>query len=176
MPRYYVFKGGPCGFAEDPELIVTADRTGAKLPERRSGSWKFLRAITPIRRSSDSVIVLHDSAMDAITREGYYRILREIPDLKFKAPFSRRRSVCSVVHEFLSSTHLALDDRELVRQRNRRPRLCRPAQLLQGREVEQGRAARLSKCCSLGAARQDPAYLLSVSSTSDQGRGSTIDE
>ena len=83
MPRYYVFKGNPCGFAEDPELIVTADRTGANLPERRSGAWKFLRAITLIPRSSDSVIVSHDSAMDAIAREGYY----QITDLKI-----RRRS------------------------------------------------------------------------------------
>jgi hypothetical protein len=87
MPRYYVFKGGPCGYAEDPELIVTADRTGANLPERHSGSWKFLRAITLIPRSSDSVVVSHDSAMDAIAREGYYQIEREIPDLKI-----RRRS------------------------------------------------------------------------------------
>ena len=83
MPRYYVFKGGPCGFEEDPELIVTADRTGANLPERRSGAWKFLRAITLIPRSSDSVIVSHESAMDAIAREGYY----QITDLKI-----RRRS------------------------------------------------------------------------------------
>jgi hypothetical protein len=86
MPRYYVFKGNPCGFVEDPELIVTADRTGGNLPERRSGSWKFLRAITLIPRSSDSVIVSHDSAMDAIAREGYYRILKD-PDLEI-----RRRS------------------------------------------------------------------------------------
>jgi hypothetical protein len=81
MPRYYVFKGSPCGFAKDPDLIVTADQTGAYLPNRGSGSWKFLRAITLIPKSSDSAIISHDSAMDAIEREGYYRILKVL-DLK----------------------------------------------------------------------------------------------
>jgi hypothetical protein len=52
----------------------------------RSGSWKLLRAITLIPRWGDSVIVSHDSAMDVIAREGYYRILKD-PDLEI-----RRRS------------------------------------------------------------------------------------
>ena len=99
MPRYYVFKGNPCGFVEDPELIVTADRTGGNLPERRSGSWKFLRAITLIPRSSDSVIVSHDSAMDAIAREGYYRILKD-PDLEIRRRLGRSSSF---VLQFLAS-------------------------------------------------------------------------
>jgi hypothetical protein len=87
MPRYYVFKSSPYGFAKDPDLIVTADKTGANLPKRGSGLWKFLRAITLIPKSSDSAIVSHDSAMDAIEREGYYRIL-EAPDLKIRRRYT----------------------------------------------------------------------------------------
>jgi len=78
MSKYYVFKGVPGRLAPHAVLIVTADRTGASLPKRRSGSWKYLRTITLNRGSSDAVIVSHDRAIEAITREGYYRTI--LPD------------------------------------------------------------------------------------------------
>lgn len=86
MRRYYVFKGRPerHGFAGDPDLIITSDRTGGNLPERRSGSWKFLRAITLIPGSSSGVIGSHDSAMDAIGQKGYCQIALQNLDMEIR--------------------------------------------------------------------------------------------
>ena len=76
MPTYYAFKGtlGRQRVTSDTALIVTDDRTGEKLPERRLGSWKFLRAITLMPKSGDGVIVSHDGAMAAIAKEGFYQV------------------------------------------------------------------------------------------------------
>lgn len=73
--KYYVFKAtSGRHWTEGTALIVTADRTSADLSSQSWGSWKFLRAITLIPGSSDSVIVSHDDAISAIAQEGYYRI------------------------------------------------------------------------------------------------------
>jgi hypothetical protein len=76
MPIYYAFKGAPGRqrVKSNTALIVTDDRTGEKLPKRRLGSWKFLRAITLIPKSGDRVIVSHDGAIIAIAQEGFYQV------------------------------------------------------------------------------------------------------
>jgi hypothetical protein len=76
MPTYYAFKVtlGRQRVTSDTALIVTDDRTGEKLPKPRSGSCKFLRAITLIPKSGDKVIVSHDDAMAAIGQKGFYQV------------------------------------------------------------------------------------------------------
>ena len=87
MPKYYVFrKRYGTG---DTALMVTADGTGVNLPNRHPSTWKFLRAITLIPGSSDSVIVSHDSAIDAIAQEGYYRIPLQNLDAKIRRLLGR---------------------------------------------------------------------------------------
>ena len=63
---------------------MTDDRTGKKLPKRRSVSWKFLRAITLIPKSGDRVIVSHDGAMAAIAQEGFYQVPSRDVDLEIR--------------------------------------------------------------------------------------------
>jgi hypothetical protein len=86
MPTYYAFKGtlGRQRVTSDTALIVTDDRTGEKLPERRLGSWKFLRAITLMPKSGDRVIVSHDGAMAAIAKEGFYQVPSRGVDLEVR--------------------------------------------------------------------------------------------
>ena len=91
MPKYFVFKSTPGRHRTGhTALTVTADRTGVNLPGQRSGPWKFLRAVTLIPGSSDSVIVSHDSAIDAVAQEVYYRIPSQNLDVKIRRlPLSR---------------------------------------------------------------------------------------
>jgi hypothetical protein len=91
IARYYLFKGRSrrYGLAGDSDLIVTSDRTGASLPKRDAGSWKFLRAITLIPGSSNRVIGSHDIPMATIAHQGYYRIPIRNLDVKIRrAPLS----------------------------------------------------------------------------------------
>jgi hypothetical protein len=94
MPTYYAFKLGRQRVAPDTALIVTDDRTGEKLPKRRPGSWKFLRAITLIPKSGDRVIVSHDGAMTAIAKEGFYQVPSRDADFEIRHfPLGKDRSL-----------------------------------------------------------------------------------
>ena len=69
MPIYYIFRG-TTGTAQ----IVTSDKTGANLPKHSVGSWKFFREVELNRGSSGTIGPSHDEAIDAIERDGYFKI------------------------------------------------------------------------------------------------------
>jgi len=68
MPKYHIFKG-TTGSAQ----IVTADKTGANLPKHPVGKWAYMKPVT-LNRGSRGVGPSHDEAIDAIERDGYYKI------------------------------------------------------------------------------------------------------
>lgn len=82
MPKYFIFRG-----ANGTGMIINADRTGANLPKRSLGGWKYLRAadLTP---GSVSTRYKHKDVIDAIERDGFYVLFPESENVR---PLQKRK-------------------------------------------------------------------------------------
>jgi len=68
MPTYYAFKG-----TTNSALIVTADRSGANLPNHPVSSWAFFKEMDFKRGGSGVIGASPDEVIDAVERDSYYK-------------------------------------------------------------------------------------------------------
>jgi hypothetical protein len=68
MAKYYVFHG-----TTGTAVMVTDDKTGAKLPKHPVGSWVYSREVELNRGEQGTIGASSDEVIDAISRDGYFR-------------------------------------------------------------------------------------------------------
>jgi hypothetical protein len=67
MTTYYVFQG------TDFAMIVTDDKTGAKLPKHPTGAWVYSREVNFNRGDKGTIGASADAIIAAIERDGYFQ-------------------------------------------------------------------------------------------------------
>jgi hypothetical protein len=68
MSQYYIFQG-----TTGTAMMVTDDKTGAKLPKHPVGSWVFMKNIDLKPGSTGTIGSSHNEVIAAIKADGYYR-------------------------------------------------------------------------------------------------------
>jgi len=68
MLKYYLFTG-----SKGTAVMVTDDRTGAKLPKHPAGWWVYSRQVDLGRGASGNIGRSADEVIDAIKKDGYFR-------------------------------------------------------------------------------------------------------